>query len=693
MKFLSPSSLGFSFSLLCSSSIWSLASSSSSSSNEQPSQYHIAQTASCCQYIDNSTLLMNCIDEIEPPETTGESRIAILTYASPGIFDYAAYAFAVNSAYAEHNGYEIFFLTPETGSNYEPRDQRWNRVKIIQEALDPSNGWLRDIQYIAWVDADLIFLDLDFSLEKLTRDYPHADMIISAERHAETGVANTGSFIVKNSPWTHQLLHDWWTKYDRSLNHDQIFFDKLYKSRMPDIQNHVKILPTTAMNSMPPPTLYQTAEDKVLHMMGQPNLLRKKVFRLGFEEICYSYEANEEIENQLGLSQSVLYSMGIQHYENELSELISKLEKKDYLESISSETYLQEASLAREDALQINLFNPDVDQSDVVNILFQSAQHKLRHVESLADPSETTNTQLFSTRFLQSTEGRYLPSLYNAVAVYGNDLLKYIPDLESKRQLILLIETALTRMELLLPRHQMHIPREMKLRLYSTMGHLEFDSKEFEKSVPYFKKSIEMLEEMGDKANQVYAVDPLMSIGSSYCMMDASTLDEGISYFQKAIAVQEKLLFAEQQWKQDHLTLATAFLRFGGCLAKARDLREAKRVLSRAYDILIQHPEKETSSFLLEGWKRIDERVMSELQMPHDLQFVEQLETDRLNGKYKSQSYTDSIKHLSQGKNAHSSSKSTTSSSSSSTSSSNVGGGDGKIRKMMRKKKKSTDEL
>jgi tetratricopeptide (TPR) repeat protein len=687
MKFLSSSSLGLS--LLCSSSAWSLA----SASNEESSRYHIAQTASCCQYIENSTLLLNCIDEIEPPETTGESRIAILTYASPGIFDYAAYAFAVNSAYAEHNGYEIFFLSPETGSNYEPRDQRWNRVKIIQEALDPSNGWLRDIEYVAWVDADLIFLDLDFSLEKLTRDYPQADMIVSAERHAETGVANTGSFIMKNSPWTYQFLHDWWTKYDRSLNHDQIFFDKLYKSRMPDIQKHVKILPTVAMNSMPPPTLYQKAEDKVLHMMGQPNALRQKVFKLGFEEICYSYHESkdEEIESQLGLSQPVLYSLGIQHYENELSEMITKLENKEYLESITAETYLEIASVAREDALQINLFNPDVDQSDVSNILFQSAQFKLHHVESQADPSEIspTSTQLFSSKFLHSTEGRYLPSLYNSVAVYGNDLLKFIPDLESKRQLILLIESALSKMEMLLPKHQMHIPREMKLRLYSTMGHLEFDSKEYEKSIPYFLKSIEMLEEMGDRGNQVYAVDPLMSLGSAYCMMDPESgrLDDGIAYFRKAIAVQEKLLFAEQQMKQDHLTLATAFLRFGGCLAKARDLREAKRVLSRAYDILVDHPEKETASYLLEGWQRIDARVMSELS--HDLKFVEELETDRLNGKYKAQSYTESLKRQGEKKNvAHSSGKSV--------SGSKVSGAesdDGKVRKMMRKKKKNVSEL
>jgi tetratricopeptide (TPR) repeat protein len=630
--------------------------------------------------IENSTELMACIDEIEPPETTSESgtRIAILTYASPGILNYAAYAFAVNSAYAEHNGYEIFFLSPETGSNYEPRDQRWNRVKILQEALDPSNGWLRDVQYVAWIDADLIFLDLDFSLEKLTLDHPHADIIISAERHAETGVANTGSFLVKNTPWTTQFLHDWWTNYDRSLNHDQVFFDKLYKSRMPDVQSHVKILPTDAMNSMPPPTLHQTAENNVLHMMGQPNELRKKVFRLGFEEICYAYKSQEEIEHQLGLTQPVLYTLGLQHYENELSQLISKLEKQEYLESISAEKYLEEASLAREDALQISLYNPEIEQADITHIIFRSAQLKLQHVESLAETmsdhrgGNVGEPTVFSPKFLQSSDGRYLPSLYNSVAVYGNDLLRYLPDLASKRQLISLIETCLDKMESMLQKHQSHIPKEMKLRLYATMGHLEFDSKEYEKSVPFFQKSLSMLEELRDRGNPVYAIDPLMSLGSAYCM--TGLLDDGIYYFRRAIEVQEQFLFAEQQLKQDHINLATAFLRMGGCLAKRNDPREAKRVLSRAYDILIHHPEKQTAQFLLDGWKKIDERVMMELV--NDSQFVESVERDRLNGKYKTQSYTQSIKPKSPSAHTQATEIGT------------KGESGGRVRKMMKKKKR-----
>ena len=67
------------------------------------------------------------------------------------------------------------------------------------------------------------------------------DIIISSEWHAETGVANTGCFIIKHSTWSYNFLLKWWNNYDHSINHDQIFFDVLYKSMPLSDQNHIKV--------------------------------------------------------------------------------------------------------------------------------------------------------------------------------------------------------------------------------------------------------------------------------------------------------------------------------------------------------------------------------------------------------------------------------------------------------------------
>jgi hypothetical protein len=248
------------------------------------------------------------------------------------------------------------------------------------------------------------------------------------------------------------------------------------------------------------------------------------------------------------------------------------------------------------------------------------------------------------------------------------------------------MDRVLTKMEAVLQRHQRHIVTELKVRLYSTMGHLEFDEKQYSESIPFFEKSLKLLEELGEKGNPVYAIDPLMSIASSHCMVHA--VDEGIESFLTAIELQENLLFAEQQYKQDHITLATAMLRLGGCMAKGRYFREAKRVLSRAYDILLNHPEKSATNYLLEGWKRIDDRVNHELTSPEDVIFIEELDRERLSGKFRKVTYSETMKKP-HPKGSSGIEKNTKSKPSIPQTHETARPGTGKVRKMMKKKKKT----
>ena len=81
-------------------------------------QYH--QTAACCQHLGDEDSLMTCLTSVE----YGMKDIAIVSYASQSILDYATYAFGVNSAYAEQNGYELYFLNEANGFNYEPQVAR-----------------------------------------------------------------------------------------------------------------------------------------------------------------------------------------------------------------------------------------------------------------------------------------------------------------------------------------------------------------------------------------------------------------------------------------------------------------------------------------------------------------------------------------------------------------------------------------
>ena len=70
--------------------------------------------------------------------------VGIVTYATENIWDYTGYSLAVNEVYAEHNGYIMLHLDPAT-AKFDAFDARWNKIKILEKAIDPVNGWARDL--------------------------------------------------------------------------------------------------------------------------------------------------------------------------------------------------------------------------------------------------------------------------------------------------------------------------------------------------------------------------------------------------------------------------------------------------------------------------------------------------------------------------------------------------------------------
>ncbi len=169
--------------LLCSWQIWSKFS-------PQPNLVLSNEIVSCCHLVEDPKALSACVldftmkrnDLIDRNihESCGPNLdVAIVSYATKNINNYTAYSYAVNAAYADHNNYKLRLLDPST-SNYEAADSRWNKVKILQEAIDPDRGWARDADYVMWVDADLIFLDMGLRVERVAAEHPTAHILASA---------------------------------------------------------------------------------------------------------------------------------------------------------------------------------------------------------------------------------------------------------------------------------------------------------------------------------------------------------------------------------------------------------------------------------------------------------------------------------------------------------------------------------
>ena len=368
--------LFFSCSSSCSSS------SSSSLSSFSPLSH---SSAVCCQQT-NAFALYQCIQETTASATATAAatstetsskhpRIHLITYLSYDIVPYAAYAIAINLAYATRNGYG-FQVLDEFDSNFEPRDQRWNRVKILLNRLDSAlkrksstengSGSEMESEYLVWVDADLIFTNHSHILSSYIASHPSADILISAERHAATGVANTGCMIIKVSEWSLQFFRAWWTNYDRVLDHDQIYFNVLYRSMLPSIAERIAILPSHALNSHPPAALYQQSDHYVLHLMGERSDVRSSLFRTGYINLCDNHHHHQNSENseynqpgiettrsrQLGLSKRVLLETTFEIYCNRYQELYEYILKSQQKDDTNSSEFLDKINELREIIIQ-----------------------------------------------------------------------------------------------------------------------------------------------------------------------------------------------------------------------------------------------------------------------------------------------------------------------------------------------------
>ena len=139
---------------------------------------------------------------------------ALVTYASDNIMGYARWSYAVQHAFAEWQGLPLYRRSPGSGHNFEPRDERWNKIKIVRDLMEEDA--VNEGSYVVWMDADLILLDLNWRLDDIIAMYASHDLIISRDSAPESGMVNTGLMIFRVSKWSRDFLDIWWESHDRA---------------------------------------------------------------------------------------------------------------------------------------------------------------------------------------------------------------------------------------------------------------------------------------------------------------------------------------------------------------------------------------------------------------------------------------------------------------------------------------------
>jgi len=226
--------------------------------------------------------------------------IILITRVTPEVYSYGAYAYFAHAMYAEHNGYGLLPLYADSSTP----DYKFHRKLVplleVLEGNSSHHAFSSDADYVVWMDADAIFLHINFRIEALCSLHPTAHILISKD---VSSIANSGVIIVKNTNWAVSFLHKWLSysnphgnfRHDRdhhhSYNHeimtDQAGFEMVWNS-LDDKERDVKvvILPEGAINSEAPPMGTLTAQHAVLHLASETVSYRQRVLRHGVEKKC-----------------------------------------------------------------------------------------------------------------------------------------------------------------------------------------------------------------------------------------------------------------------------------------------------------------------------------------------------------------------------------------------------------------------
>jgi hypothetical protein len=235
-------------------------------------------------------------------------KIGIITYHSDRSSQYSPYTSFVNEFYAAVNGYPFHIFNTDR-SDFDYVDPRWNKIRILASALHPRTGWVerQRLDYVVFVDEDVIFLNTSFVIEDLIQAHPQAHLFLSSNHDPLVhGHHSSGMMILKNSKFTRSFLDRWWGYEDEDLESHKHFHQSLvntnllhfgeqaqltelvreYTSAGAKDKEKVVVLPPNVLNSALPAYVHQQPTDGVLNLRGDVPTMRKVSFATAFGEVC-----------------------------------------------------------------------------------------------------------------------------------------------------------------------------------------------------------------------------------------------------------------------------------------------------------------------------------------------------------------------------------------------------------------------
>lgn len=197
-------------------------------------------------------------------------NVLVLMFSTSHILSYARLSERINNMYAKRHGYSFEHVVDDS----LPGRPVWQKVFLVRDRLPRYDA-------VMWIDSDAIFNDHKVSLDKWLNS--PSDFIVSSDFPNGPSLVNTGTFIVKNTPFTRDFMARWSEMVDKGTYNTKFPFEQgaledLIR-RLGTDASRVSVLPAEELNSVFGDVSRGQFKTFVMHLMALPSEYRARVFK------------------------------------------------------------------------------------------------------------------------------------------------------------------------------------------------------------------------------------------------------------------------------------------------------------------------------------------------------------------------------------------------------------------------------
>mmetsp|Transcript_18224 Transcript_18224/g.30404 ORF Transcript_18224/g.30404 Transcript_18224/m.30404 type:complete len:667 (+) Transcript_18224:46-2046(+) len=561
--------------------------------------------------VTNYKKVTSMIPYTQHPQQQGPKlNVAIVTRATPHVYDYASYAFFLQAVYAEHNGYYSLPLLPDSA---RPDYRRYRKLVPL---LDAMTTHAADADYIVWLDADLVLLDLGMRVEQVAAQYPTAHLIVSAD---VSSLANSGFVIMRNSAFVVKLLNRWLQNREISEAYaDQAGFEHLYNAQLSDKERtKIAIVRPDALNSEAPAMGRQATHNQVLHLAAEGTVMRRNSFAAGAKEVCAALQERRRPAHQLKMTREALRNIAERSYRAENNAVFARLEGLTYEEG-EEEALLLGVSQLRQDASKyvytLHMKNGEKDTPEVFEVRRRTIALMTRVVDTVVEsifrslsltrtPEGSALMDIIAFKKTNPPAVARLPAftlLLNLVKSKVEMTYELVMSLQTNivdghlssdslqewQGLLDVVSESLEFLKDAVSGSQQHIIMDMQASFYGSTGEMLMALEENEQAIDLLRRGHAIYKSLNADglSGDTRSLSSLTSaLAQALCL--GEHFDEGLALHTSVIRDEEATV------GMYHYRLTTKYLKAASCALQAHQLQRGRKWLDRAEESLKRNPD------------------------------------------------------------------------------------------------------